>query len=232
MQITKSGLQVTVRKFHPKRFWENKPILIINWSRLDKVAISHGRYFAATLTPDDPISIGGHGRPTNTRDQVMLPVKYKFYCKGNRLKCQSLLYLCQQHFRRHREEHQLVSDYRDWTLAGPVKPFTYNGDEPADKVVPDRTTSDCGKNDGFEKNGHLRMSSNMMINDVTDVSVTRPNVERLITCQLDKNVNNSTGRRASLSLVDNWSFSPQPPPTISSHSSSDDTPNTVRPEGE
>ena len=198
---------------------------------MDKVAISHGRYFAATLTPDDPISIGGHGRPTSARDQAMLPVKYKFYCKGNRLKCQSLLYLCQQHFRRHREERQLVADYRDWTLAGPVKPFTYNGDEPADKVVPDRTTADCGRKVELEKNGHLRMSSTKMINDVTDVSVTRPNVERLITCQLDKNVNNTTtGRRAS--LVDNWYFSTPPPlPPTTSLSSTDD-PTTVRPEGE
>lgn len=57
-------------------------------------------------------------------------------------RCHSLLYLSEHYFKKHESEADLEEFYRDWTLACPIRPLTWNGTEAPDKVIDDLMEDD------------------------------------------------------------------------------------------
>lgn len=75
LAVTSKGLELYQRKFDENKYWQTKTLLVLDFDRLDKVAAS-ARYFTACLSEE-----GLFDESFRTTG-----LKYKFYCKGNRIK--------------------------------------------------------------------------------------------------------------------------------------------------
>ncbi|KAI1285643.1 hypothetical protein HDE_11551 [Halotydeus destructor] len=125
LAVSDKGLTLYRLVFSVSRFWQLKATLVLPWPRILKVSSSSSAkaVFSVTLVAEHSY----HRKA----------LKYRFYCRGNRAKCQSLVLLCQAHHSRATDERHLSARYRDWLLAStPVKLVVgINGDEPEDKVT-------------------------------------------------------------------------------------------------
>lgn len=79
LSVTSKGLTLTRRKFSEQKFWQHKKLLVLEWTQLRRVTASSKAFIAY-------VSAGGLEDELLLLSQPSPSLKYKFFCKGNRLK--------------------------------------------------------------------------------------------------------------------------------------------------